>query len=50
MASVDIKCDQQRSDDVLSMVLVLGGINEPSVRPSMPSTLSSWAAQGITDG
>ena len=30
--------------------LVLGGINEPSVRPSTPSTLSSWAAQVITDG
>jgi hypothetical protein len=29
---------------------VLDGINESSVRPSTPSTLSSWAAQVITDG
>jgi len=29
--------------------LAPGGINEPSVRLSRPSTLSSGAAQGITD-
>jgi len=39
-----IRLDKGGSFFGIGLELVLGGINEPSVRSSTPSTLSSWAA------